>query len=96
VSPERGTLEYFRELFELAPAAYIVTDPELVIQDANTAAQRLFRKHLEDLVGKPLVLFIEAGERAVFRSMAAESFIARKQLVQPVSLEPAHGEDVEQ
>jgi PAS domain S-box-containing protein len=95
MTAERGTLAYFQELFELAPAAYLVTDPDLVIQDANAAAVRLLKRPLDHIIGKPLVLFIEAAERAVFRAMVAESLTAMKQLVQPVSLEPAHGEEVE-
>lgn len=38
---QSGRLAYFRQLFELAPAAYIITDADLVIQDANSAAVRL-------------------------------------------------------
>jgi PAS domain S-box-containing protein len=91
----RKTLAYFRELFELAPAAYIVTDLHLVIQDANSAAVRLLRRPLDHLLGKPLVMFVEPGERAVFRSMVSESLIARKQLVQPLTLQPAPGEEME-
>jgi len=88
---ERGTLGYFQELFDLAPAAYIVTDGHLVIDNANSAAVRLLRRPLEDLVGKPLLKFVEAGERPVFRKMVTESLIANKQLVQPLSLEPVPG-----
>jgi PAS domain S-box-containing protein len=95
MNESRKTLAYFQELFELAPAAYIVTDAHCVIQDANSAAGRLLRKPLVQLVGKPLEMFIEPGERAVFREMVSESLIARKQLVQPLSLQPAPGEDVE-
>ena len=93
---ERGTLAYYQELFELAPGAYIVTDGHLVIEDANSAAVRLFRTPFDELLGKPLLMFVEGGERTVFRTMVTESLIARKQLVQPLSLEPVPGavEDV--
>jgi PAS domain S-box-containing protein len=92
---KRGTPEYFQELFELAPAAYIVTDPHLAITDANGAAAKLLRKPYHQLLGKPLAMFIEPGEREVFREMVTESLIAKKQLVQPLSLQPVRGEDVE-
>ncbi len=95
MTPKRGTLEYFRELFELAPATYIVTDPELVIQDANTAAVKLLRRPLDELIGKPLMLFIEHAERAVFGSMVAAALTAKNQLAQPLSLQPAHGQEIE-
>ena len=92
---ERGTLAYFKELFELAPAAYIVTDVNLAIEDANTAAVKLLRRPLDELIGKPLTMFVEHGERAIFHRMVTESLIALKQLVQPLTLQPESGEDVE-
>jgi PAS domain S-box-containing protein len=92
---KRGTLEYFQELFELAPAAYLVTDPHLAITDANGAAAKLLGKPHDQLLGKPLVMFIEPGEREVFREMVIESLIAKKQLVQPLSLQPVRGQDVD-
>jgi PAS domain S-box-containing protein len=95
MTQQRGRLAYFRKLFELAPAAYVVTDADLVIQDANSAAVRLLRRPLDHLAGKPLVQFIDTAEREVFRSMVAESLTAGKQLVQPLALQPVHGEEVE-
>lgn len=92
---EQGTLGYFKELFELAPAAYIVTDVHLAIEDANTAAVKLLKRSLHELMGKPLTLFVEQGERAVFHRMVTESLIALKQLVQPLTLQPVPGEEVE-
>ena len=91
---QRGTPGYFQELFELAPGAYVVTDSHLVIDDANRAAVKLLRTPLDGLLGKPLLKFVEAGERTIFRKMVTESLIAKKQLVQPLSLEPVPG-DVE-
>jgi PAS domain-containing protein len=93
---ERGTLGYFQELFERAPAAYIVTDGHLVIDNANNAAVTLMKRPLDELVGKPLLKFVEPGERTIFRQMVTESLMAKKQLVQPLSLEAVPGsiEDV--
>ena len=92
---ERGTFAYFEELFELAPAAYIVTDVNLAIEDANTAATKLLRRPLDELMGKPLTMFVEQGERPIFHRMVTESLIALKQLVQPLTLKPVSGEEVE-
>lgn len=92
---EPGTLAYFKELFELAPAAYIVTDAHLAIEDANTAAVKLLRSPLGELMGRTLTSFVEQGERAVFHRMVTESLIALKQLVQPLTLEPVSGDKVE-
>lgn len=68
---------YYQQLFELAPAAYIVTDADLVIQDVNSAAARLLRRPLDHILGKPLVQFIETRERDVFRSMGISAGSAR-------------------
>jgi len=95
VRHERGTLAYFKELFELAPAAYIVTDASLAIEDANTAATKLLRRPLHELMGKPLTMFVEQDERPVFHRMVTESLIALKQLVQPLTLQPVSGQQVE-
>jgi len=92
---ERGTLAYFKELFDLAPAAYIVTDVHLAIEDANNAAVKLLRRPLNELMGKPMTMFVAHGERAIFHSMVTESLIALKQLVQPLTLQPVPGEEVE-
>ena len=92
---ERGTLPYFKELFELAPAAYIVTNAKLAIEDANTAGVKLLRRPLDELIGKPLTVFVAPSERDVFHKMVTESLIAMKQLVQPLTLEPISGEEVE-
>jgi PAS domain S-box-containing protein len=82
-------------LFELAPAAYIVTDPEFVIEDANTAAAGLFKQPVDELIGRPLTMFVEPRERPIFQSMVAESLKAVKQLVQPLTLQPVSGSEVE-
>lgn len=92
---ERGTLRYYKKLFELAPAAYVVTDVHCVIEDANDAAARLLRRPLGELMGKPLTVFVEGQERPVFQKMVRESLIAVKQLVQPLTLQPVPGEEVE-
>ena len=92
---ERGTLGYFKELFDLAPAAYVVTDARCVIEDANTAAVKLLRRPVDELIGKPLIMFVEQSERAVFHKMSTESLTALKQLVQPLTLQQVSGEEVE-
>ena len=92
---DRGTLEYFKELFHQAPGAYLVTDAHCVIEDANQAAVKLLKKPLDELIGKPLTLFVEGSERAVFHKMVTESLTALKQLVQPLTLQPVSREEIE-
>lgn len=57
-----------RELFALAPDAYLVTDADGLIRDANAAAAVLLRVSEERLVGKPLSVFIAPDGQRAFRS----------------------------
>ena len=57
----------YQELFEFAPDAYLVTDPQGVIQAANYACTTLL-KWQQILVGKPLIAFVAKRERLSFHS----------------------------
>jgi PAS domain S-box-containing protein len=61
----------YRDLFDLAPDAYLVTNLLGVIREANHAA--LVQLNLESrfLIGKPLVLFLPDETRATFRTEIA-------------------------
>jgi PAS domain S-box-containing protein len=58
----------YQQLFNLAPDAYLVTDLEGVIREANQAAGRLLQVNQGALSGKPLVVFVPDAERRAFRS----------------------------
>jgi len=58
----------YQELFDFAPDAYLVTDADGTIQEANCAAAILFNISQPFLVGKPLVSFVPLGERHTFHS----------------------------
>ncbi|PSN17209.1 hypothetical protein C7271_18925 [filamentous cyanobacterium CCP5] len=51
-------------LFELAPDGYLVTDERGNILHANQAAEALFSVHHKALIGKPLLVLIEARDRS--------------------------------
>ncbi|HEY9852152.1 MAG TPA: PAS domain S-box protein [Leptolyngbyaceae cyanobacterium] len=54
----------YQDLFEFAPDAYLVTDVDGKILEANYAAAELFQLSQEFLIGKPLVLFVtQIGRR---------------------------------
>jgi PAS domain S-box-containing protein len=57
----------YRELFEHAPEAYLVTDAVGAVQEANHAAAALFRIPRDFLRGKPLAVFVDAAARRTFR-----------------------------
>ncbi|HTE67954.1 MAG TPA: PAS domain S-box protein, partial [Actinomycetes bacterium] len=58
--------ERYRELFESAPAPYMVTDPAGTVRAANLRAVRLLGIPHEVLIGRPLVMFVVAEDRQRF------------------------------
>jgi PAS domain S-box-containing protein len=58
----------YRELFELAPDGYLVTDIEGVIWEANRAASALLNVSQQRLVGKPMIVFVPTEARRAFRA----------------------------
>jgi two-component system, LuxR family, sensor kinase FixL len=56
----------YRNLFELAPGGYFVTDLDGVIHQANQAAGHLLGITPRELAGKPLTVYIAPGQRADF------------------------------
>jgi len=65
----------YRALFEQAPVPYVITNGQGTIIDLNGAAARFLRVPHETLLRKPLVVFIPARRRQVFRDQLA-SFAA--------------------
>ncbi|CAB5080384.1 hypothetical protein D3OALGA1CA_166 [Olavius algarvensis associated proteobacterium Delta 3] len=53
----------YRELFNVAPDGYLVTDPNGVIQEANPDAATLLEVSRDRLAGQPVVLFVAAEDR---------------------------------
>jgi PAS domain S-box-containing protein len=80
-----------RALFDLAPAAYLVTDANCRIREANRAAATLLQRPQERLVGKPLTAFISLGERQTFRAALAGLLQGRPLHQWPVRMRPAAG-----
>ena len=58
--------ERFRELFEFAPYAYVVTDRHGVVRDLNLAAEDLFGRQRDRIMGKPMRLFIPMDRKEQF------------------------------
>ncbi|HJQ10373.1 MAG TPA: ATP-binding protein [Gemmatimonadaceae bacterium] len=57
----------YRELFDFAPDAYLVTDMNGTIREANLAAGRLLGVEPRFLAGKPIQAFFEEGSRTQYR-----------------------------
>ncbi len=62
----------YQELFEFAPNAYMVTDEQGIIQEANCVAANIFNVSQRFLIGKPLVLFIAEEKRQEFHVKLTE------------------------
>ena len=58
----------YRDFFESAPDAYLVSDVAGTIREANCAAAGLFNVERKFLIGKPLINYILHAERQAFRS----------------------------
>ena len=63
----------YRDLFENAPDAHVVSDAVGVIQEANRAAAGMLHAPAKRLVGKPLVLFVAAEDRLAFQARLARA-----------------------
>lgn len=57
----------YQDLFEFAPDAYLVTDMNGAIREANHAAATLLNSSRQSLIGKPLVVFVDQEGRRAFR-----------------------------
>lgn len=60
----------YQTLFDTAPAAYVTTDVIGLITEVNGAAQHLFQRPAERLVGTPMSVLIDARRRREFRLIA--------------------------
>lgn len=64
--------QFYYDLFQFAPDAYLLTNPQGVILKANRAAATLLNVLHTFLIGKPLALFVHKPERLTFRSKLNE------------------------
>lgn len=60
---------YYYDLFQLSPDAYLVTDVNGLILEANCAIARLLKMPQTYIAGKPLAVFITQGDRQIFRTL---------------------------
>ncbi len=62
-----GERDRYRELFDVAPDAYFVTDRLGVIRDANTASATMLGIERRFLLGKPLAALVDAADSRELR-----------------------------
>ncbi len=63
----------YEDLFNFAPDAYLVTDLNGVVREANQMAANLLNIEQRHLIGKPLVTFIDENNRKRFRLLLSTS-----------------------
>jgi PAS domain S-box-containing protein len=62
----------YKDLFEYAPAGYLVTSIDGAIRQANSAALALLEISDRAIVGRPLAVFVPEGQRRAFREKIAQ------------------------
>ncbi len=62
----------YRELFELAPDGYVISNAQGIVEEANQAAAALLNTGEIALRGKPLAVFVAPSGRQAFRSLLRE------------------------
>jgi PAS domain S-box-containing protein len=58
----------YLDLFEETPYGYLVTNVGGLIRDANGAAVEMLALPKRELVGSPLILYVDAGDRELFHA----------------------------
>lgn len=87
--------QVFRDLFDLAPTASLVTTETGRILRLNQAALDLFARPTNALVGKPLAAYVALGDRPAFRTALCRSLRSPRVETWPVRLLPKHGAPID-
>lgn len=62
----------YQDLFELVPSSYLVTDAELIIQEANRSVANLLNAQQQFLIGKPLTALVVNEDRPAFQAKLSQ------------------------
>lgn len=84
--------QHYQELFEFAPDAYLVTNTEGIIQEANFTAAKLLNVSKQFLVGKPMINFVPLEERQHLRNELIELSQSDRVKELLIRLQQRHGE----
>ena len=85
----------YRDLFDSAPAAFVVTTPDARVTHANRAASMLLLRPMNALVGRELASFVSLDEQPVFRVALARSRDSRFIEEWPIRFAPTGGPSVD-
>lgn len=92
----RAECRRYHELFEFAPSAYLVTDLQGMIQQANQASASLLKiPQTLYLVGKPLYVFVVEDTRRDFRNQLNHLQTVNEIRGWQVQLQPRQGQPLQ-
>ena len=81
----------YRDLFILAPDAYLVTDGQTIIAESNQAAAALLMMDRSSLKGKPLTHFVVEADRQAFQAILIQVRGNGKKRLGEFCLQPGEG-----
>jgi len=85
----------YKDLFEHAPAGYLVTSIDGAIRQANSAALSLLGTTERSIVGRSLAIFVPEGQRRILREQIAELLRATEPLEWQISMCSWEGAPIE-
>lgn len=84
--------QHYHDLFQTAPIAYLTTDADGLILEANQASAQLLNVPQLFLTGKPLILYVAEGDRSNFRTRLNQLAQNSDQQIWQLHLRPREGE----
>jgi PAS domain S-box-containing protein/putative nucleotidyltransferase with HDIG domain len=84
----------YRDLFDLAPEAYLVTDAQTIIAEGNQAAAAMLMVDQSSLKGKPLTHFVAEADRPAFQASLIQVREGEGKRNWEFRLQPAEGESL--
>lgn len=84
----------YQDLFDFAPDAYLVTDGNGLILEANQFATQLLGIPYHSLIGKPLLVFISPGDHTSFHHLLSNLRSQHDVQSQELKLLPRTGQEV--
>lgn len=91
----REEITYLRAVFDDAPIPYVVTDTNLIVIDANKAAERLWGLALDSLKGQGLSVLIAPSDYRAFLAIVDEIMQAPEPVSRPIRLRASSGRELE-
>ena len=88
-------LVFYARLFDQAPAAIVVTQPDFAIIDVNIAAQKLLQRPLAALRGRPFQRNIASADRTAFSGIARQIISEPGRVTRPLLLKTGDDQEVE-